>query len=398
VPPNPVKVMILTADAGFGHRSAAKAVSEALRLRYKEAVEPVVVNPLDSKLAPILLRESQADYDRLVNQLPELYKLGYDASSNLLPTRVIENSLAVLLFEAVREAYSIHRPDVVLTTYPMYQPSISLLYRTKRSHIPVFTVVTDLATVHRVWFHRKVDGCLVPTSIVAEMAVNNQVPTEKVIITGIPVYPDILLETRTPAAIRAELDWQQDLITILAVGSRRSTRMMEMLNVVNHYGSPLQLVVVAGKNEELYQNLKKVDWHIPVQLLDYVVNMPALMKASDLVMCKAGGLIVTETLACGLPMLLTDVIPGQETGNAEYVKAAQAGMVIDSPIELLESLHHLFTEDHAMLRQYAANSRAIGKPDSACKVADILWQAANRRPLKTPCKSPESPPVTGKLN
>jgi 1,2-diacylglycerol 3-beta-galactosyltransferase len=44
--------------------------------------------------------------------------------------------------------------------------------------------------------------------------------------------------------------------------------------------------------------------------------MPTMMRAADAIICKAGGLTVTESLACGLPLLLTDVIPGQETGNA----------------------------------------------------------------------------------
>lgn len=371
--------MILTADAGFGHRSAAKAVAEALQLRYGNAVAPTIVNPLDSKLAPLLLRESQVDYDRWVNQLPELYKLGYEASTSVIPTRVLEDALAVLLYEAIKEAYTLHKPDVVLTTYPMYQSAISLFYRTKRCHIPVFTVVTDLATVHRLWFHRKVDGCLVPTRIVAEMAVSNQVPAEKVCITGIPVYPDISLETRSKAEIRSGLGWQPDITTILAVGSRRSKRLPEMLNVVNHYGAPLQLAVVAGKNEELYRQLGQVDWHIPVHLYDFVNQMPALMKASDLIITKAGGLIVTEALACGLPLILTEIIPGQETGNAEYVRSAEAGVVVDSPMELLEALHHYLKDEKEMLDLYTEQARATGRPESALRVAEILWQAGTSR-------------------
>lgn len=374
-----VRVLILTADAGFGHRSAAKAVAEALHNRYGNQVEVSISNPLDSKLAPILLRESQTDYDRWVNQVPELYRLGYEASSTLIPTRVLEDALAVLLFEAIKETYSIHKPDVVLTTYPLYQSAISLLYRTRKIHIPIFTVVTDLATVHRLWFHKKMDGCLVPTPIVAEMAVSNQVPAEKVCITGIPVYPDISLESRSREEIRTDLGWQEGLTTILAVGSRRSNRLGEMLNVVNHFGAPLQLAVVAGKNEELYHQLKRVEWHIPVHIYDFVDHMPSLMKASDLVISKAGGLIVTESLACGLPMILTEIIPGQETGNAEYVKAARTGVTVNTPVDLLESLHHFLTDEGAMLTRYTENARAIGKPDSAFKVAEILWQAAHGR-------------------
>ncbi len=374
-----VRVLILTADAGFGHRSAAKAVAEALHNRYGDRVEASIANPLDSKLAPLLLRESQTDYDRWVNQVPELYRLGYEASSTLIPTRMMEDALAVLLFEAIKEAYSSYKPDVVLTTYPLYQAAIALLYRTRKIHIPVFTVVTDLATVHRLWFHKKMDGCLVPTRIVAEMAVSNQVPAAKVCITGIPVYPDISLETHSREEICADLGWQAGITTILAVGSRRSNRLLEMLNVVNHYGAPLQLAVVAGKNEELYRQLKQVDWHIPVHIYDFVDRMPALMKSSDLVISKAGGLIVTESLACGLPMILTEIIPGQETGNAEYVKAAQAGVTVNTTVDLLEALHHFLADDGAMLARYTENARVIGKPDSAFKVADILWQAAHGR-------------------
>jgi len=154
---------------------------------------------------------------------------------------------------------------------------------------------------------------------------------------------------------------------------------MEMLNIVNHYGAPLQLAVVCGKNEELYQKLQQVDWHIPIHLYNFVDRMPALMKSSDIVISKAGGLIVTESLACGLPMILTEIIPGQETGNAEYVKAAQAGVTVNTPVDLLEALHHILADDGAMLKRYTANARMIGKPQSAFAVADILWQAAHGR-------------------
>ena len=151
----PVKVMILTADAGFGHRSAANAVAEALRLQYGAAVETVIANPLDSKQAPFLLRDSQSDYDRWVKQLPELYKFGYEASETLIPTRVLEEALGVLLYEAIREVFTLHKPDVVLTTYPMYQAPVATYFKTKRHRVPFFTVITDLSTVHRLWFHRK---------------------------------------------------------------------------------------------------------------------------------------------------------------------------------------------------------------------------------------------------
>ena len=81
-----------------------------------------------------------------------------------------------------------------------------------------------------------------------------------------------------------------------------------------------------------YNAANQMTWHIPVKIFNFVENMPTLMHASDIMLCKAGGLIVTESLACGLPMILIDVIPGQETGNAEYVMAYGAGDMSETPV------------------------------------------------------------------
>ena len=97
------RVMILTADAGFGHRSTALAVSEALKIRYGDQVDPVIVNPLNSPQTPAFLRDSQNDYDFWVRQVPELYKFFYEASDVIIPTRVLEDALAVLLYESIKE-------------------------------------------------------------------------------------------------------------------------------------------------------------------------------------------------------------------------------------------------------------------------------------------------------
>lgn len=375
----PCKVLILTADAGFGHRSAANAVAEALRIQYGSDVIVSIVNPLDDALAPPFLRDSQTDYDRWVKNVPELYKIGYEASDALIPTRMLERTLSLLLYEVMKETLTRFEPDVVLSTYPMYQSALTRFFRLHKIHVPFYTVITDLSTVHRLWFHKRVDGCLVPNQLVADLALSYEQPPKKICITGIPVHPDISREKRTANEIRKELSWQPDLTTLLAVGSSRVDQLMEMLNVVNHYGAPLQLAVVAGRNEELFNQLNQYTWHIPVHLYDFVEQMSPLQKASDLVICKAGGLIVTESLACGLPLILVEIIPGQEAGNAELVTTSGAGDMAETPIQMLEVLNHLLQDGQKLLKERARNALALGKPESAFSVAAILWKAAHRR-------------------
>jgi len=384
--PDPQKrILILTADAGFGHRSAANAIKEALEVTYPGKVIAEVVNPLDEPTAPEFLHNSQSDYDRWVRQVPELYQLGYEASDRPVPTAILERSLVVLLEETMRLLLDRYKPDVIVTTYPAYQAPMLAALRRKRCRKPFYTVITDLSTLHRLWFYPRVTGCMVPNTLVADLALNHGIDEAKIFVTGIPVSPHINRETRSKVEIRKELGWQEKLPTILAVGSKRVDRLMDTLNVINHFGGRIQLAVVAGKDDVLYEALSQVDWHIPVYLFDYVENMHLMMKAADLLVCKAGGLIVTEALACALPMMLIEVIPGQETGNAEYATAYGTADIAQTPVEVLETLNHLMRNDQALLKQRSKNAQLIGKPRSAFDSAEILWKAAQGEltPVKT---------------
>ena len=382
----PRKILILTADAGFGHRSVANAVASALELEYGSAVEVSIVNPLDDEKAPLVLRDSQADYDKWVKNVPELYQLGYNASDAFIPTRILQSYLSVALLEVMRSILRQYKPDAVLSTYPMYQSAIITLFRSRKYRVPFYTVVTDLATVHRLWFHPGVDGLLVPNQLVADLAMSNQVKGEKIRITEIPVSPAIANEKRNKADIRMELGWQADLPTVLAVGSKRVERLVDALNVVNHYGVPLQVVAVTGNDQDLFNELNHFDWHIPAHIYAFVENMAPLLRASDLIICKAGGLIVTESLASGLPLLLIEAIPGQETGNADYVTSRGAGDMAQSPVAILETVHHLFKDYAALLKERARNACSLGMDQAAFDAAHILWKAANERPKPTPRK------------
>ena len=372
------RVLVLTADAGFGHRSAANAVAAAVKERYSEECEVDIFNPMEDKRTPAFLRDTQYDYDRMVRVIPKFYSFSYDASDLTVTSAVLESALTILLFETMREVIRIFAPDVIVNTYPLYQAPLEAVFTLRGQDIPMLTVVTDLATVHRIWFSKAVDVCLVPNEIVEDLAVSYGLGREQIVVTGIPVNPEILSDPRSPEEIRQELGWQPDITTFLAVGSRRVDRLLDSLNVLNHFGKPVQLVVVAGRDQNLYQELTQIEWHVPVKLYDYVTNIPTMMRAADAVICKAGGLIVTEALAAGKPLLLVDAIPGQETGNADLVVRSGAGDLVRSEREVLETVAHWLMDDGKLLRERGVNSAAIGHPRAAYDVASQAYMAAHR--------------------
>jgi UDP-N-acetylglucosamine:LPS N-acetylglucosamine transferase len=368
------RVLILTSDAGLGHRNAAEAIAAALDRTYGDNCTVEIVNPLADERVPGLLRSSQDDYDLFVQEMPELYEFGYQASDAAVPTSVIEGVLIVALFLVIRDLVRRHDPDVVVTTIPIYQAPVGAVFATGERRVPLITVVTDLVTIHRLWFSQAADLCIVPTEIARDLATSYGLAPERVIVAGIPVDPAIAEGEREADEIRGELDWRLDLPALLAVGGKRVENMLPVLQALNHAGMPLQLAAVAGGDDALYRQFQEVEWHAVTHVYNFVDNMPVLMRASDLVLCKAGGLIVSEALACGLPLVLIDVIPGQEVGNAEYVVEHGAGELAEDPLAALEIIYHWLENDRELLAERRRDARRVGRPRAAFEIAEYAWR------------------------
>jgi 1,2-diacylglycerol 3-beta-galactosyltransferase len=370
------RILILMADYGYGHRSAANAISEALRQTHGQDCVVEIVNPLNDERSPALLRDNQSNYDRLVREMPDLYRLGYQVGGSPVASDLIESAMTLMLFNVLRKIVRQHQPDVIVCTYPFYAAILSAVFDIEKCHIPVLTVVTDLAAVHKLWFHPQTDLCLVPTQTVYDLALDAGLAPERIKITGIPVDPDLANGKQDQASIRSNLGWRPDLFTVLAVGSKRVEHIYDSLRALNHSGLPLQLAVVAGGDDHLYRRLQETEWHLETHVYNFVTDMANLMRAADCVLGKAGGLTVTEALACSLPLILVDVLPGQETGNAEYVTSGNAGDLARDPIEVLEVMCHWLEKGKELYNQRVQNARRLGRPQAAYDVAELVWAAA----------------------
>lgn len=373
------KILILTSDAGFGHRSAANALYQAFDLRYGDAAHVLIVNPLDEPGAPPFMRGVESDYDRLARDWPQFYKLGYKMSDLSLTTNVTEMAYVVLMYDIITRLMKLYQPDIVVITFPTYQYPVAAYRRLSGAYVPIATIVTDLVSLQKMWFSQSADLCLVPTRHAAELARERGLDEAVIHITGLPVNPALAEGPSSKVAVRRALGWPEDKFTVLAVGSKRVERLQDFVHVLNHAGFDLHLVAVAGGNEKLYRALQREEWHITATVYDFVDNMPDLMRAADCIASKAGGLIVTESLASGLPLLITQIIPGQETGNASLIVDEGAGDVALEPLAFLETMAHWLTNDRRLYHERAENARRLGRPDAAFVAADLIWQAATSR-------------------
>ena len=369
-------ILILTADYGYGHRSAANAIADALQETHGEDCSVEIVNPMDDPSVPVFLRDGENGYDKIVRAAPDLYKLGYEVGDTRLGSGIVKSSLTVMLFSALSKIIHEKQPDAIVCTYPFYQEILSAIFTIEKQRIPVLTVVTDLATVNRLWFHPVADLCLVPTQTVYNLAIKAGLPTEKVKIVGIPVRPELIKGNQDQAVIRKKLGWQENLFTVLAVGSKRVEHLYDALWMLNHSGFSLQLIIAAGGDQDFYRRCQETEWHVETHIYDFVTEMGTFMRGADCVLGKAGGLTVSESLASGLPMILVDVIPGQETGNADYVVSGNAGVLASNPTDVLEAMCHWLENERLHYQEQANHALQLGRPRAADDAAELTWALA----------------------
>jgi 1,2-diacylglycerol 3-beta-galactosyltransferase len=160
---------------------------------------------------------------------------------------------------------------------------------------------------------------------------------------------------------------------VLAIGSKRVEHLYDALHVLNHSGFPLQLVIAAGGDDVFYRRCQETEWHVEAHIYNFVHEMGTFMRGADCVLGKAGGLTVSESLACGLPLILVDVIPGQETGNANYVVSGDAGVLAEDSTGVLEAMAHWLEKDGRHYPQQAQNARRLGRPRAAYDIAELVW-------------------------
>ena len=114
-------------------------------------------------------------------------------------------------------------------------------------------------------------------------------------------------------SLRWNLGIDEDLPAVLVVGG--GDGMGGIVNIAKALGGKLgksastpeyQLVIVCGKNEAAQQQLSGEKWGpgVKVHVKGFVNNMDEWMRASDVLVTKAGPGTIAEASICGLPCML----------------------------------------------------------------------------------------------
>jgi UDP-N-acetylglucosamine:LPS N-acetylglucosamine transferase len=352
----PHRVLLVHSRVGGGHLSAARALAEQLAAT-GSAVPSLVDAYLDCGRWPVTL--FPAVYARLARHHPMLWSMLYYASDRLNPSPVLRPLLKDGLRRVLRQA----QPDVVISTLPMVNGALAEVVAEFGARLEV--VLTDWHRVHRLWVARGVDHYTAPTDSARQDCIAYGAPPEAVDVVGIPVRRAF----SAPVSPRPH-----EGFTILAmVGAEGSPRALENIARLARLDLNARMVVLCGRNDDLRHHVQRLPARMPIQALGFVENVAELMRSSDVLVTKAGGLTLAEAFCCQVPVVVHDVLAGQEAGNLEYVlrhKAVEYAAQPEALAEVVASLH----ADPVWRAQLAERGRRLARPDAAERIARSVLQ------------------------
>ncbi len=334
---DPLKLLFLFSDTGGGHRSAAEAIIEAVSAQYGANVDTQLIDFLQRYL-PWPYCKFPAIYNVLM-RYPLLWGALYHATDGKRRINWLTqlHKLNPFLLKGYANLLRQHPADIVVLTH--FFAIYPTLWLKKRYRFKTCVVVTDLVTTHASWFHPEIDHYIVPTEQVKANAIRHGVAAHKIQVLGLPISPRFTHITASKADLRGTLGWAQDKPTALLMGGGDGIgRVHQTVQAIAHAGLDISLVVVTGRNTKLQRDLQNTHWPIPVHIYGFVNNIPALMRAADVLLTKAGPSTLCEGLASGLPTIVYSQLPGQEVGNVDYLIAHGRGCFAKTEADLVAAL------------------------------------------------------------
>jgi 1,2-diacylglycerol 3-beta-galactosyltransferase len=373
--PRKKRFLILTSDSGFGHRSAANSIAMALELRHPQEVITSVINPIFEEPSSTLLQKAELNYDKTVRDYPSWWRFAYEVSNHRSVVSFIERTLTLILHKNIQQLIEKMKPDAIISTNQMFNAPAGEVLNSLETEPPFFTVITDLADVHSMWFNVNPDLFFVASDYVKSRAIDFGINPKRIIVSGIPVNPSFSAERLNRTEMRLKLGLDPNLTKLLVVASQRMNGVLDHLEALERVLQPFQVVVIAGGDRKLYEECSRHSWKFPIMVKNFVNNMPEWMHSADALITKAGGLVLSEGLAAGLPIIMVNYIPGQEEGNIRYILENQAGAMAETPGDFYRIMESWLSNEQRLLRGVARNSQRLGRPDAAFVIADAPWQA-----------------------
>ena len=374
-----MKVLIFYASYGGGHLNAAKSIENCIKNNYKD----IDVKLIDCMkyVNKTIEKVTTAAYREMAKKAPWAWGRIYsDAQKGPLAhiTTRSNKFMAIKLLRLLREK----EPDLIISTHPFGSQMCSYLKRKGKITAKIATIMTDFAP-HDQWLvgHEFTDYFFVAHDKMKDYLISKNVKEEKIFSTGIPIS-EKFQEKYDKTAIVEKYNLDKNKFTILffgggefGLGKTRTVQIFENF-VQETLKHDIQIIAISGKNPKMKSAFEEIvnknKAENNVKIIGFSNEVPKLMRISDLVVTKPGGLTTSESLASHLPMVVINPIPGQEEENAEFLESKGIAVWIKKTDDSKKVIEELLNNKNK-LNEMKENTKILAKPNSTDDICKILF-------------------------
>jgi processive 1,2-diacylglycerol beta-glucosyltransferase len=358
------KILILTSEFGKGHMSVAKHLQTALNDTGK--CEAKIIDFGQYAKGPF--SHSHKSYDTATKHVPKAWQIFFDLTNEDKTIHRLGKIQLKMTMKSGLNLFKKEKPDLIVITFAGWVYTASQIAKKYDPKLKVVSLTTDSISIHRTWTLGDIDELIVPDKDTAETVIESGIDPKIVHALGYPVNSALFDKKFNKKEFIKNLKFDPGKKTVLFIptllNKQKTLDLIQSILDKNQYN----LAVICGRDKELHKKLLYHEADKNFHLVGWTDKMPEYMLASDVIITKAGGSTVQECIAANKPMILNQIVPGQEQGNALYVEKNNLGLVALTNQEIISSLDKIIKN----YPEYQARLKKVSSSDAAKKIANYL--------------------------
>ena len=321
-----MKILVFSASTGGGHKRAAAALKEYIEAN-SENTEVRITDgiAISGKAYNKFICDG---YTTLAKVAPKFYGRLYKNSDKKSKLNDLCNGVNKYKGKHLLPEINEYKPDVIISCHAFTTTMLGELKAKGKIDIPVISLITDFAP-HYTYIAEGIDHYIVSSEkMVATFKTRFNIDSSRVHAFGIPTF-EKFANTPDKAELKEKLGLEPDgKVILFMAGSWGVTEVLDIYKDILDKVTNCQFVVITGNNQKLYDRFEKEKSGKTI-LKKFVDNVEDYMHVSDLIITKPGGLTVSESLQCALPMAIYSAYPGQEAENAEFLVESGVALLLN---------------------------------------------------------------------
>ncbi len=373
-----LKIAILYASVGTGHRSAAEALRDWAAIEHPQAEVfcKDVLEYTPSWMAKIV----GGSYVWMARKLPKAWGWLYDATDQ--PKRrkgfwhALHDTITRFYLKKLLKDLQAFGPAMILCTHFFGTgPLIDAL----EGQTPVFYVNTDFLS-HAFQRNPAFSGWFVGSHEALRQHRADGLTIE-IYDTGIPIAPAFAssMTEKTKKEAREALGIENDKRVVLISGGGIGAGSLEKVADSLMDYPDWHTIVICGSNDSLTKRMESKYYPFPhIHVTGFVENIRNYYAASDLIILKPGGLSLAEVLTMKKPLLLLDPVLGQEQLNSDFLLDHGAARVLFDLRKTGERVDEIL-DDREGLRSLKKQCEKLARPEAASEILQIAIRETEKR-------------------